>query len=248
VPGRHRIYVIGDIHGRSDLLGRMRELIARDLGEHPPQEKTLTVLLGDYVDRGPDSQAVVRQLVAEPFPTPLIPLRGNHEEMLLDFLDDPETGATWRQNGGLETLHSYGLDVRPMRAGGGYSQAAERFRERLPAEHLQFIKDCRFVLSVGDYFFCHAGVRPGVPLEEQHQNDLVWIREPFLSSRKDFGRVVVHGHTPVMEPDVRHNRINIDTGAYVTGRLTCLVLEGEMQHFLSTGPGAAAERRGPIRR
>lgn len=240
VAGGHRIYVIGDIHGHIDLLIRMRDLITTDLDQSPSAEEAITIFLGDYVDRGPDSQAVLDEIIHGPFPTRLVPLLGNHEAMLLAFLSRPETGAGWAQYGGLETLHSYGIDVRPLRSGVGFADVARKFREKLPSSHSEFLQLCRLYFLAGDYFFCHAGVRPGVPLDEQRENDLLWMREPFLSSEKDFGKVVVHGHTPVSSPDIRPNRINIDTGAYITGRLTCLVLEGEEQRFLFTGIGAAA--------
>jgi serine/threonine protein phosphatase 1 len=163
----------------------------------------------------------------------VVPLRGNHEVMLLKFLRDPATGADWRYNGGLETLHSYGLDVSEFRAGGQFEKVAERFRVALPPTHLEFIQQTKLSFAIGDYFFCHAGVRPRIPFEQQREDDLLWIREDFLSSNVNHGKIVVHGHTPVLAPEVKHNRINIDTGAYISGRLTTLVLEGKRQEFLS---------------
>jgi serine/threonine protein phosphatase 1 len=241
VPEGARIYAIGDIHGRADLLTEVMELIAADLQRQMP-ETAATVLLGDYVDRGPDSKGVLDVLAADQFPTVIMPLMGNHEAMLLSFLADPGTGL-WAKNGGVETVHSYGVDARPFRGGRALEETARALREAMPAEHVQFLRSLRISYSIGDYFFCHAGVRPGVPLEQQAEHDLLWIREAFLSNEKSYGKVVVHGHTPGMEPEIHPNRINIDTGAYVSGRLTCLVLEGSTQRFLSTGQ--TAKRRAP---
>ena len=193
------------------------------------------MFLGDYVDRGPNSRGVLERLATERFPTPIIALRGNHEAMLFDFLAEPETASNWRRIGGLETLHSYGLDVSKVRAGRGYREAAEAFREALPNSHLDFLKKTLPCFSAGDYYFCHAGVRPGVPLDAQNEQDLLWMRDPFLSSQANFGKLIVHGHTPVTAPDIRPNRINIDTGAYISGRLTCLVLEADERRFLPAG-------------
>ena len=131
-------------------------------------------------------------------------------------------------------LHSYGLDVRRFRTGEQFDQMAEWFRATLPKSHLAFIQRTQLSISVGDYFFCHAGVRPRIPLEQQREQDLLWIRDEFLSSNLNHGKLVVHGHTPVLKPEVKHNRINIDTGAYISSRLTTLVLEGDRQEFLST--------------
>ena len=145
--------------------------------------------------------------------------------MLLEsFLADPAVGEHWRRLGGLETLHSYGVPVTGLMVGKAYEEAADRLRDAMPAEHTSFLRSLKNSYSTDKYFLCHAGVRPGVPLERQREEDLLWIRDEFLSSTKDFGKIVVHGHTPVEEPEVLPNRINIDTGAFATGRLTCVVL------------------------
>lgn len=233
LPEALRLYVVGDIHGRADLLAKIGQKIAEDL-RTTPIKNTATVFLGDYVDRGPASSAVLGRLASGEFPTEIVALKGNHELMLEDFLLDPQTGENWRQNGGLETLHSYGVDVAGLRAG-RFEEAARAFRDALPPPHLAFIESTRRSLSVGDYFFCHAGIRPGVPLASQVEDDLLWIREPFLSSAEPLPAMIVHGHTPVLEPEIRPNRINIDTGAYITGKLTCLVLENEQSRFLFSG-------------
>jgi serine/threonine protein phosphatase 1 len=233
LPEPDRVYVVGDIHGRSDLLDRMVAEIERDLHTYPVGS-ALTVTLGDYVDRGPDSRGVIERLIRNPFPTSLVSLRGNHELLLEAFMEDPPVADHWRRLGGLETLHSYGIPVASMMMGRGYEKAAEALRAALPRAHLEFLRSLWTSLSIGQYFLCHAGVRPGIPLDRQSVEDLLWIREEFLSSRDDFGKIVVHGHTPTESPEVLPNRINIDTGAFVTGRLTCAVLDRGRPRFLST--------------
>jgi serine/threonine protein phosphatase 1 len=228
-----RIYAIGDIHGRSDLLDRMVTQISRDLEAHPVGT-ALTVTLGDYVDRGPDSRGVIERLMRNPFQTPLVALKGNHESLLEAFLVDPAVAGEWRRLGGLETLHSYGVPVSSLMIGKNYEEASEALRAALPPAHLQFLRSLWTSLPVGKYFMCHAGIRPGIALDRQSEADLLWIREEFLSSRADFGRIVVHGHSPAESPEVLPNRINIDTGAFITGRLTCAVLDKEGPRFLFT--------------
>lgn len=228
--GHTRVYAIGDIHGRLDLLERAVAAIRRDVDAAGPD--ALTVTLGDYIDRGPASCGVIERLAANPFPTPYVALKGNHETLLEAFLADPAGGEYWRRLGGLETLHSYNVPVAQLMLGKNYAAAAEGLRAALPAHHLEFFTSLKTSLTHGKYFFCHAGVRPGVPLAQQSADDLMWIREEFLSSKMDFGKIVVHGHTPVDAPDVRANRINIDTGAFASGRLTCIVLDEGGHRFL----------------
>jgi serine/threonine protein phosphatase 1 len=230
-----RIYVIGDIHGRLDLLDQMIGQISRDIDQRGGD--CLTVTLGDYVDRGPDSRGVLDQLQGNPFPTRYVALKGNHEGLLETFLREPSTATQWRRLGGLETLNSYGISVTPLMVGKGYEQAAKQLHAAMPAEHLKFLASLKTSLDVGDYFLCHAGIRPGVPLNRQSEEDLLWIRDEFLMSTMDFGKVVVHGHTPMEEPEILPNRINIDTAAFATGRLTCVVLEGKLHRFLQTNSG-----------
>jgi serine/threonine protein phosphatase 1 len=230
-----RIYVIGDIHGRLDLLEQMIDEIRSDLDGHAGD--SLTVTLGDYVDRGPHSSGVLDCLSRNPFPTPYIPLKGNHEELLETFLRDPTFGSDWRRLGGLETLNSYGISVVPLMMGKGFAAAAEQLQAVLPPAHLKFLESLKTSLDAGKYFLCHAGIRPGVPFERQTDRDLIWIRGEFLNSETDFGKIVVHGHTPVEEPEVKPNRINIDTAAFATGRLTCVVLEGDLRRFLYAESG-----------
>lgn len=226
-----RLYVIGDTHGRLDLLERVIRAIDRDVAERGGA--ALTVTLGDYIDRGPQSRGVIERLSVNPFPTPYVALKGNHEALLEAFLADPEAGSQWRRLGGLETLASFGVPVQQLMLGRNYEEAAVRLREALTRQHLDFLASLKTSLAVGRYFLCHAGVRPGVPLERQREDDLLWIREEFLHSIADFGKIVVHGHTPVAEPEVLPNRINIDTGAFMTGRLTCVVLEKDQHRFLT---------------
>jgi serine/threonine protein phosphatase 1 len=228
--GNTRVYAIGDIHGRLDLLERAVAAIRRDVDEQGPD--ALTITLGDYVDRGPASRGVLDLLAANPFSTPYVALKGNHEAVFERFLATAEGGDHWRKFGGLETLHSYGIPVADIMMGRNFKIAAERLREALPDTHRVFLGSLQISHTLGSYFFCHAGVRPGVALEKQSDIDLLWIREEFLESTADFGKIVVHGHTPVDSPDVRPNRINIDTGAFASGRLTCIVLAESGHRFL----------------
>jgi serine/threonine protein phosphatase 1 len=229
---RERLYVIGDIHGRIDLLDGMIDKIYHDVAKFPIGN-CLTVTVGDYVDRGPDSWRVVDRLAHDPFPTEFIGLRGNHDQLFEAFLRNPSIADKWRRLGGLETLHSYGVPIEGLMRGENYELAAEALSASLPKAHRQFFSSLREWWAVDDYFLCHAGVRPGIPLLQQCTEDLLWIRQPFLSSKADFGKIVVHGHTPVLEPELLPNRINIDTGAYITGRLTCAVLEAKHVRFLA---------------
>ncbi len=229
-----RIYCMGDIHGRADLLAQVRDEIARDLAQRPIAE-SLTICLGDYVDRGPDSAGVLDLLAAQPFPTRLIPLRGNHEVMMQAFFREPAELGAWRRFGGLETLASYGVATEEAAMGRGYEAARQSLLRRLPESHRALLEKLELSVTVDDYFFCHAGVRPGIPLKRQAERDLLWIRHDFLSWRGDFGKIVVHGHTPVPKAEILPNRISIDTGAFSSGRLTCLVLEGRSTFFLTGG-------------
>jgi serine/threonine protein phosphatase 1 len=226
-----RIYAIGDIHGRLDLLERMIAAIGKDAGGSGGA--SLIVTLGDYVDRGPKSREVLDRLSENPFPGAYVALRGNHEALLDAFLADPKVGAHWQRLGGLQTLASFGVHISPLMGARSFDEAAARLRAALTPAQRSFLASLKMSLAVGRYFFCHAGVRPGVSLDKQSDEDLLWIRDEFLDSAADFGKIVVHGHTPVVEPDVRANRINVDTGAFATGRLTCLVLEGARHRFIT---------------
>lgn len=227
-----RLYVIGDVHGRLDLLDDLSKQIAADLDDAPAD--VLTIFVGDYIDRGRESAGVIDRLNRGEFPTPFHALRGNHEEILLKFLEDESVLESWRKFGGLETLHSYGVDVSEAMRGRGYDSARKRLLELMPETHRRFLEGTDLFATHGDYFFVHAGVRPGVPVHLQNADDLLWIREEFLRFRGQFDKVVVHGHTPVDAPDVQANRINVDTGAFATSVLTALVLEGADRRFLQT--------------
>lgn len=228
LPPGERVYAVGDIHGQARLLRELLDLIAADLAEHPVGEPRI-VFLGDYVDRGLGTADVIETLDAGPLPGVAAEfLMGNHEDIMLRALDDDALYDQWMRLGGLETLVSYGVPLFSHTGGpaSGEDRMAE-LRERLPAHHLAFLRALKTSTRRGGYFFAHAGVRPGVPLDRQHRNDLLTIRKDFHKYRQPLGAVVVHGHTPVREPEVLENRINIDTGAYATGRLTAAALEGE---------------------
>ncbi len=232
LPAGLRLYVIGDIHGRFDLLQQVQEKIAADLAESGEIEHVVEIYLGDYVDRGLQSPQVVDCLLAPVTGRERIFLKGNHEATLLAFLEDAKTFDAWRNFGGVETLRAYGVPVGLVRGGNDTEQIRQAFVDRLPPAHLHFFRSLKLSATFGHYFFAHAGVRPGVPLTEQREADLLWIREAFLDSTADHGKIVVHGHSPVPQPEIWPNRINIDTGAYLTNRLTCLVLEGDEQRCL----------------
>ena len=234
VPDGTRVYCVGDIHGRDDLLGEMAERVEADM-EPRSFDHAVTVFLGDYVDRGYGSRRVVERLACSEWPTPMIALAGNHEDLLMAFLEDEAVLEAWRSLGGLETLHSYGVDVGLAMAGRDFKAVQAAFAARFPERHRHFLETLKVSTAIGDYFFCHAGVRPGVPLDRQDRDDLLNIRDPFLSSEAEHGKLVVHGHTPSVAPEIRPNRIGIDTAAYATGRLTCLVLEKDEQRFLYAG-------------
>jgi serine/threonine protein phosphatase 1 len=232
-PPGMRVYAIGDVHGRDDLLEEVHGQITADRAARPTPDCRI-VHIGDYVDRGPDTADVIERLSLFQRADPsAVFLRGNHEEMLLEFLNDPAAGGlNFVSNGGLATMASYGVDVDRLYDKRDLVEAGQRLVELMPAEHRAFVDALQLSTGIGDYFFCHAGVRPGVRLDRQSADDLTWIREPFLDYAGEFEAVIVHGHTPAPEPEVRSNRINIDTGAVFTGRLTCLVLEGTGFSFL----------------
>ena len=234
-PAGTRLYAVGDIHGRSDLLRAMHGLILADAARRPTPRK-LVVYLGDYVDRGNDSSGVIELLLNQPLPGfEHVHLRGNHEDILLTFLDDLSIGPNWLTYGGRETLESYGIAAPEAQAEPAELERAQlALHANLPRAHLDFLRALPLAHAEGGYFFVHAGIRPGVPLERQHQDDLLWIREEFLESQADFGCVVVHGHTITAAPEVRHNRIGVDTGAFFSDHLTCLVAEGGERSFLQT--------------
>jgi serine/threonine protein phosphatase 1 len=224
LPEGVRIYAVGDVHGRADLLDRVFSRIDADLAAYSDCQP-VEVFLGDYIDRGPSSRAVLECLVKRSGTREIVCLKGNHETYVFQFLQNPELLADWRQLGGLETLLSYGLKPSMNADTAEQLELAKALAAALPNRHRQFLLSLSPSFTCGDFFFAHAGVKPGVPLTQQREEDLLWIRDDFLLCEDDFGKIIVHGHTPVREPDIRPNRINIDTGAYATGRLTCLIIE-----------------------
>ena len=236
VPPGSLVYAIGDIHGCLSLLDDLLSQIVEDAGSSAAERRVL-VFVGDYIDRGPDSAGVIERLSSGlPQGFESICLKGNHEALMLDFLKNPATSDRWYINGGETTMASYG--VRPELLGDPAIAAACRdaFIELLPARHQEFFETLKLSAAIGDYFFAHAGIDPAVPLDRQRPDDLMWIRDPFLEWAEDFGKFVIHGHTPVREPEVRANRIDIDTGAWMRGTLTALCLEGSEKRFLATDP------------
>jgi serine/threonine protein phosphatase 1 len=233
-PQGWRAYVVGDIHGRLDLLDRLLGDIHSQLARRPAR-KVLLVFVGDLIDRGPSSSQVIERLRTyrrDGIQTMF--LLGNHEEVLLRILGgDAELITKWRWFGGAECLKSYGVEPSQL-TGRSEQEALEIVRNAIPKEHKEFLESfvdtCRF----GDYLFVHAGIRPGIEIDQQRQTDLRWIREPFLLDDTDHGFVVVHGHTISPEVQVLPNRIGIDTGAYRTGVLTALAIEGSRTWYLQT--------------
>ncbi len=223
LPPDTRIYAVGDIHGRADLLndviGRIEEDIARR-----PIAHVFEVYVGDYIDRGPQSKDVIEALAWRVVQRRAICLRGNHEALLETFLADPAGLHAWLHVGGWQTLESYGLSQTDMSA--SEFQIRRRLLGLFPKAHRLFLDCLHSSFSCGDFLFVHAGLRPGVPLAQQSLHDLLWIRDEFLSFKQSHGPLVVHGHTPVRHPELLPNRINIDTGAWMSGILTCIAIEG----------------------
>jgi serine/threonine protein phosphatase 1 len=226
-----RIYAVGDIHGRADLLTALLARIDDDLKAHPAKD-ALQVFVGDYIDRGPSSRQVIELLLKRVRQHNVVVLKGNHEDCILRFLEDPSVLADWRRIGGLNTVLSYGITPTRWSDPRSEHEIAVALNNSLPDSHRSFLKGLALSFTCGDFFFAHAGVRPGVPINAQRELDLLWIRDEFLLYEEDFGKVVVHGHTPAAKPEIRSNRINIDTGAYATGNLTCLVLDDDGIRFL----------------
>lgn len=234
LPEMCRIYCIGDIHGRLDLLLRLHDLIRADATGY--QGSLTCIYLGDYVDRGMESRGVIDCLLQQPLDGfDAVHLLGNHEQAMLDFLQHPHAVAGWLGFGGLATLHSYGVPIEREGRYGDLEELRDDLSSRLPATHLEFLRSLQLSYVAGSYCFVHAGLRPGISLDEQRPDDLLWIREDFTLNAARHEYVVVHGHTIVPAVEFRPNRIGIDTGAFHTGVLTCLVLEGADQRLLQTG-------------
>ena len=224
IPADLRIYAVGDIHGRLDLLDQLLSLIDTDIALHPTS-RPLHVFLGDYIDRGAFSRETIDRLIQLSGVRECVFLKGNHELIALKCLSDRNLFDQWMRLGGLETLMSYGVSCGHLASGKPIVELQAAFHHALPQAHLRFFRDLQLSFECGDFLFAHAGVKPGVELARQMENDLLWIREEFLSSNEEFGKIVVHGHTPAPDIEVLPNRINIDTGAFATGRLSCLVIE-----------------------
>ena len=226
LPNGVRIYAVSDIHGRADLLQKVFAAIDHHLARAGPA-RSLHVFLGDYIDRGPASRQTIDLLIDRSRRHESIFLKGNHEAFMFEVLQDAGRLEAWKEYGGFQTLMSYGLapSIKPDR--GEQNELVRALRQCLPDDHRRFFANLKQSFTCGDFFFTHAGVKPGVPLQKQREEDLLWIREEFLQSKEDFGKFVVHGHTPVPKPEIRPNRINIDTGAYATGILTLLTIQGE---------------------
>jgi serine/threonine protein phosphatase 1 len=233
--GGRRVYAVGDIHGRHDLLEGLLREIARDVGANPPDAQPILIFLGDYVDRGPGSREVVETILAlrQRSGFEVRALKGNHEEALLRFLDEPTFGSTWAEHGGNATLASYGVQPPATRTDPeAWAVAREAFAATLPGAHKTFYDELGLITEVGDYAFVHAGVRPGVGLAHQTERDLLWIRGEFLQASGPFGKVIVHGHTPMEEPQMTPHRLGLDTGAYATGVLTAARLDDGGQKII----------------
>ncbi|MEH2552108.1 serine/threonine protein phosphatase 1 [Bradyrhizobium sp. AZCC 2262] len=227
-PPDTRIYAVGDIHGRADLLSEIIARIDDDIRRRPIAH-TIEVYLGDYVDRGPQSKTVIDLLTVRLVANGAVCLRGNHEAVMEGFLQDPAILEYWLPLGGMQTLASYGIELHENETAFSLHR---RFLDAFPRAHELFMQCLRNQFSCGDFLFVHAGIRPGVPLDDQDPNDLIWIRDEFLDDTRSHKRFIVHGHTPVPHPEIRRNRINIDTGAWRTGALTCVAIEGSTKLFL----------------
>ena len=233
LPAELRIYAIGDIHGRLDLLDELLARISSDIALRPTA-RPLYIFLGDYIDRGSASRETIDRLIEHGKTHESVFLKGNHELIAIKCLSDRGLFDQWLRLGGLETLVSYGVPAETLANGKQIAELQSAFHGALPQAHFRFFRDLKNSFECGDFFFAHAGVKPNVELSRQKENDLLWIRGEFLTSKDDFGKIIVHGHTPTHEIEVAPNRINIDTGAYATGRLSCLVLEGEELSVIDT--------------
>lgn len=240
VPPGRRVYAVGDIHGRQDLFAALVEAIEADDAAAPAAETTV-VLLGDLVDRGPDSRGVIDATRAWQARREVRVLMGNHEEMFLRSFDDIELFRHFLRHGGRETILSYPVD-RQTFIEATLEEAQELMGAAVPAADREFLGRGEDMIALGDYLFVHAGINPALPLTDQKTRDLRWIREPFLSHGQPFGPVVVHGHTITDTPEDAGNRIGIDTGAFASGRLTALVLEGTTRRYIE----AVADETGQV--
>jgi serine/threonine protein phosphatase 1 len=232
LPPGLRVYAIGDIHGQLDLLERLIDKIWTDKAVRPIVRPVL-VFLGDYLDRGPSSCQVIDLMIKISDQVECVFLKGNHEEIALRCLTDASVFEQWLRLGGGETLRSYDVPLLPP-SPETIPRMQSAFYSALSGPQLTFFRNLENSIVCGDFFFVHAGVRPGIPLDDQKATDLLWIREPFLSSPADFGKIVVHGHSPVGDVDFRRNRINVDTGAFASQRLSCVAIDQDTVTVLDT--------------
>jgi serine/threonine protein phosphatase 1 len=243
-----RIYAIGDIHGRADLLDRMIRSIAADLDARGAQRRPAPVIvfLGDYVDRGPNAREVIDRILALSAHCEVHALKGNHEEALLQFLADPEFGAEWVSHGGAQTLRSYGVEPPRFRTDSeAWTEAHSAFEAALPASHRAFLTSLPTIWAMGDFVFTHAGIRPGVALADQTEHDLLWIRQEFLEFEGPHPKIVVHGHTPMESVQVTSWRIGLDTGAYATGVLSAMGFFGADRWLIQASPAGTTNAPAP---
>lgn len=230
-PAGIRLYAIGDVHGRLDLLQAMHGIIGEQLELNPAGDWRI-IHLGDYVDRGPESKGVIDYLIRRTEEEPrILTLAGNHDVGFLQFLNEPDIRGLFANYGGVETAASYGVDADfSDEVKMAFGHAA--LEHAVPARHIRFLENLQRSVEFGDFYFCHAGIRPGVALDAQSPQDLIWIRETFLDYPHLHPKVIVHGHTPHSEPEILANRVNIDTLAYHSGRLTALEIDGTEKRLL----------------
>ena len=237
-PDGMRLYAIGDVHGRYDLVAAMHRRIESEL-ENAPSSDWRIIHLGDYTDRGPDSKSVIDFLIEKrERDARNVMLAGNHDIGFLDFLAEPDADGLFMRFGGVQTAQSYGVSLS---AGGGWFGRSDEallhshatLVEAVPQSHVDFLRSLSFSVSLGDFFFCHAGIRPDMPLEIQSPQDLIWIRDTFLDHPGLYPKVIVHGHTPVPEAEVMANRVNVDTLAWQSGILSALAVNGAEKRILT---------------
>lgn len=230
-PDKLRIFAIGDVHGRLDLLKEMYRLIQAENEKTPPFDWVI-VHLGDYTDRGPDSKGVLDFLVeAQRRNHRIVGLAGNHDVGLIDFIETGDPAGIFALNGGRQTALSYGIDI-DFRNARSVAEGHRALVAAMPPAHLAFLRGLARSITFGDFFFCHAGIRPGVELSRQDAEDLIWIRSQFLNDARLYPKVIVHGHTPATNVEMRPNRVNLDTGAYASGRLSALMIDGAEKTLL----------------
>lgn len=235
-PEDTRIYAIGDVHGYLNLLFKIHDLISDDLAQYPVKHHKI-IHLGDYIDRGPNSKGCIQYLINLMASNENVScLKGNHEEKLIRFLDDPiATAYSFLTYGGAECAKSYGVQPPHLDVSNDEMLAfRDELLQSIPRSHIEFIGELLFGQTFGDYFFAHAGVRPGVAIKDQTNHDLMTIRKEFISYHGLFSKVIVHGHTPHHPIEIKQNRINADTMAYATQELTAVVLEGNQYRILAT--------------